>query len=135
MTPRPLTAPQQVVLDSARCACLHRVRLTGATLRTGRALERLGYGHVTDFAKINAATSAGGRFYFYANRHAPDDDDRSCSLCSGTGEGVADGVRCTRCHGSGENDRDPDDYDGPDPFDDYDPRAKAVMWGGMDVPS
>jgi DnaJ-class molecular chaperone len=47
-----------------------------------------------------------------------DDDDEYeiCHHCSGSGEGMYDGSRCSFCHGTGEApvERDCDDFDFPD---------------------
>lgn len=54
----------------------------------------------------------------------PEEDDRTCPLCIGTGipqSGPPDVGFCSACKGTGvrKAERDPDDYDPPDDFDDY----------------
>jgi hypothetical protein len=44
-----------------------------------------------------------------------DDGPEHCSTCNGSGEGMVDGSRCSRCGGSGViQHKDPDDFDPPD---------------------
>ena len=46
-----------------------------------------------------------------------DDQDLTCTICSGTGEGMYDGTRCRSCNGSGvlRFPEDDDDCDPPEP--------------------
>ena len=38
-----------------------------------------------------------------------DDDEHICSGCNGSGEGMYDGSRCYKCHGTGEEPCEKDD--------------------------
>ena len=47
------------------------------------------------------------------NEHIEDEEDEICSGCSGSGEGMYDGSRCYKCHGSGVEpvEKEDDDYE------------------------
>lgn len=155
MTARKLSAKQQDMLDRAKRFL--RVYVEKHETATARSLAKRGLGTYapstrmfaprarpfppegSDFRTDDGPGPSLGLMRVSAAARAAmrdDDDDTACPLCTGTGEGVADGVPCSRCHGSGECRREPDDYDPPEPddFDDIGERGRNLEFGGMDWP-
>ena len=54
---------------------------------------------------------------WYTSCDTEDDEEEGyCPACSGSGEGMYDGTKCSSCHGSGEVGSAPDYNDPPDRY-------------------